>query len=359
MKDVVAFSFQHAPLHILEFSGIAWPNAAMWKRTSGPVVNRGPLRSTKNPHPEDLHAHSPRHPTGWAARAMLPPMAPASDPTSARSGVSNALPSTSGLPLTEDPFTDLRRTNSTFRRSKRSTLDDTPMPDYVSTSTERSRAYSDMTGLSYERKKDTSGASLIDNDVTLEELINKLSPEKSRDILLNHCTPSKNGEIGIRVPTNSPSSNIELPLQTSTVAQAPKLQATVIDCGRGLEEEVSARSQPSLQATPEFVEVTLPRGAPIDSSPAGSVRSKKMPAFDQEGSLQSRAASFEVTRSTSTSFKVAVSNLDGPIVISSDATRPRSDSNGSKRKRSSHNSPRTNDIEINPQSPSKKTSREA
>jgi hypothetical protein len=289
---------------------------------------------------------------------MLPPMAPASDPTSARSGVNSGLPTTSGLPLTEDPFTDLRRTNAIFRRSKRSTLDDTPMPDYVSTSTERSRAYSDMTGLSFERKKDISGPTLIDNDATLEELIHRLSPERSRDILLQHCTPSKNGDSGIQVPTNSPSSNVELPLQTSTTAQGPNLQATVIDCGRGLEEEVSARSKQSSQVTPELVEGTLPRTIPIDASPASSIRGKKRPAFNQEGLLQSRAASFEVTRSTSTSFKVAVSSLDGPIVISSETNRPRSDSNGSKRKRSSPNFPRTDDGETSPYSPSKKMSRE-
>jgi hypothetical protein len=148
----------------------------MWKRASGHVTNRNPPRGTKNPHPEDLHAHSPHHPPVWAARAMLPPMAPAGDPVSARSGLNSCLPITSGLPLAEDPFTDLGQTNAVFRRSKRSTLDDTPMPDYISTSTERSQAYSDTTGLCYERKKDTSGTSLIDNDASLAELVHRLGP---------------------------------------------------------------------------------------------------------------------------------------------------------------------------------------
>jgi hypothetical protein len=320
----------------------------MWKKASGVVVSRGPLQSTKSPHTEDLHAHSPRHPTGWGSRAMLPPIAPASDPTSTRSAVNCGLPIIPGHPLTEDPFTDLRRTNVIFRRSKRSTLDDTPMPDYVSTSTERSRAYSDMTGLSYERKKERSGAALLGNDASLEELIDRLSPEKSRDILLLHCTPSKNSDRGIQVPTNSPSSNAELPSQSSATVQ-----------GTNLEHEAFTRRKPSLRISPELVESELPRAVPIDASPVSSTRGKKKPTFDQEDSFQRRTASYEVTSSSSTSFKVAVSSLDRPIVISSDINRSRSDSNGSKRKRSNPNSPRTDDGETSPSSPIKKTSREA
>jgi hypothetical protein len=331
----------------------------MWKRAPGTIVNRGPPRGTKNLHPEDLHAHSPRRPTGWAARAMLPPMAPASDPTSGRSGINSGLPATSGLQLTEDPFTDLRRTNAVFRRSKRSTLDDTPMPDYVSTSTERSRAYSDMTGLSYERKKATSGTTLIDNDATLEDLINRLSPERSREILFRACTPSKNDDSGIQVPTNSPSGNLELPSQSPTTPKEPNPRPTVNDCGRGVEQEASTRSTPSPQISPELAEVALPRTIAIGASPASSLRGKKKPARDHESLLQCRAASFEVTRSTSTSFKVAVSSMDRPILISSDTNRPRSDSNSSKRKRASPSSPRLDDGETDLCSPSKKASREA
>ena len=348
VKDVVAFSFQHAPLHILEFSGIAWPNTGMWKRASGAVINRGPPQSTKSSDAEDLHAHSPCHPTAWGSRAMLPPIAPASDPTSARSAINCSLPIIPGHTLTEDPFTDLRRTNAIFRRTKRSTLDDTPMPDYVSTSTERSRAYSDMTGLSYELKKDRSGTILIGDDVSLGELIDRLSPEKSRDILLQHCTPSKSSDKGIQVPTNSPSSNIELPSQSSATAQEANI-----------EHEVFARGKPSLRISPELVESELPEAALEDASPFSGTPGKKKLVFDREDSFQSRTASYEVTRSTSTSLKVAVSNLDRPIVISSDIYRSRSDSNGSKRKRSNTNSPGTADGESSPSSPSKKTPREA
>jgi hypothetical protein len=342
----VAFSFQHAPLHILEFSGIAWPNTGMWKRASGAVVNRGPPQRTKNPHTEDLHAHSPRRPTGWGSRAMLPPIAPASDLTSARSVVNCGLPIMPGHPLTEDPFTDLRQTNAIFRHVKRPTLDDASMPDDVSTSTEQSRTYSDMTGRNYERKKERSGTTLIDNDVSLEEFIDKLSPEKSRDMLLQHCTPSKSSDGSIRVPTNSSSSNVELPSQSSATVQETNLQ-----------HEVFARTRRGLRILSGLVESELPRAVPIDASPISSTRGKS--PFDEEVSLQSRVPNYEVTRSTNKSFNVAVSSLDRPIVNSSDTNRSRPDSNSSKRKRSNSSSPRTDDGETSPHSTSKKMLREA
>ena len=286
-------------------------------------------------------------------------MAPACDPTSARSLANAGLPTISDLPLAEDPFTDLRRNNASFRRSKRSTLDDMPMSDYVSTSTERSREHSHMTGLSNERHKETRGTALINNDASLEEIVVALSPEKAREILITACTPSKDGESGIQVPTNSPSSNVELTTRPATTIQESSPRAEVDGCGRALEQGVSSKSTPSSQISPNPAEVPLPKTVTTNASPADSIRGKKRAALDHEDLLKSHAASFEVKRSTRTSFRVAVSSTDGPILISSDTNRPRSDSNGSKRKRSSPSSPEPADSETDPCSPSKKASREA
>ncbi|KAL7946150.1 hypothetical protein V8C42DRAFT_322610 [Trichoderma barbatum] len=57
VKNVVAFSFQHAPLEILEASCIAWPNPSMWRRVpvaASMAVQAYPSDDT------DSHAHSPR-----------------------------------------------------------------------------------------------------------------------------------------------------------------------------------------------------------------------------------------------------------------------------------------------------------
>ncbi|KAK3376803.1 hypothetical protein B0T24DRAFT_229909 [Lasiosphaeria ovina] len=58
VKNIVAFSFQHAPLEILETNGIAWPNPSMWRRA--PFAPTVPVPTY---HPEEgaeSHAHSPR-----------------------------------------------------------------------------------------------------------------------------------------------------------------------------------------------------------------------------------------------------------------------------------------------------------
>ncbi|KAI0437136.1 hypothetical protein F4803DRAFT_566297 [Xylaria telfairii] len=58
VKNIVAFSFQHAPLDILESSGIAWPNPAMWRR--GPFNPTMPVPSQQHEDGADAHLHSPR-----------------------------------------------------------------------------------------------------------------------------------------------------------------------------------------------------------------------------------------------------------------------------------------------------------
>ncbi|KAI1176177.1 hypothetical protein F4777DRAFT_280513 [Nemania sp. FL0916] len=58
VKNLVAFSFQHAPLDILESSGIAWPNPAMWRRSPfNPTV---PNSSQHHEDGPQSHLHSPR-----------------------------------------------------------------------------------------------------------------------------------------------------------------------------------------------------------------------------------------------------------------------------------------------------------
>jgi hypothetical protein len=301
--------------------------------------------------------HSPRYPTGWASRAVLPPIAPTSDPTSTRSGGNSGLRIASSLPLTEDPFIDPRKTNAVFGRSKLSTLEDTLVPDYISISTERSQAYSDMAGLSFERKKDASATTLINNDMFLDELIHMLSPEKTDDILIQACTPSKRADSGIQVPTNSPSSNVELSTWPSITSQELSLGAAVNAFDTNVEQEVSTRSTPSSHDSPGPTEAPLPTAVIMNASPASSVRGKKKPAIVLKNLLQSRAASFEVVQSTSTSFKAAGSSKDIPILVSSDTKRARLDSNSSKRKRSTPSTPTPAASEAEASPPLKKASK--
>ncbi|KAI0898577.1 hypothetical protein F4806DRAFT_494237 [Annulohypoxylon nitens] len=61
VKNVVAFSFQHAPLDILESSGIAWPNPSMWRRT--PFNPTMPVPARHHEDGAEAHLHSPRRRT--------------------------------------------------------------------------------------------------------------------------------------------------------------------------------------------------------------------------------------------------------------------------------------------------------
>ncbi|KAI1208945.1 uncharacterized protein F4807DRAFT_104609 [Annulohypoxylon truncatum] len=58
VKNIVAFSFQHAPLDILESSAIAWPNPSMWRRT--PFNPTMPVPARHHEDGPDAHLHSPR-----------------------------------------------------------------------------------------------------------------------------------------------------------------------------------------------------------------------------------------------------------------------------------------------------------
>ncbi|KAI0424460.1 hypothetical protein F5Y09DRAFT_139426 [Xylaria sp. FL1042] len=68
VKNIVAFSFQHAPLDILESSGIAWPNPAMWRR--GPFNPTMPVPSQQHEDGPEAHIHSPRRRSSFVKSAM-------------------------------------------------------------------------------------------------------------------------------------------------------------------------------------------------------------------------------------------------------------------------------------------------
>ncbi|RYP76626.1 hypothetical protein DL769_003586 [Monosporascus sp. CRB-8-3] len=63
VKNIVAFSFQHAPIDILESSGIAWPNPAMWRR--GPFNPSMPVPTQHPKEGAEVHLHSPRRQSSY------------------------------------------------------------------------------------------------------------------------------------------------------------------------------------------------------------------------------------------------------------------------------------------------------
>ncbi|PQE31591.1 hypothetical protein CJF32_00010467 [Rutstroemia sp. NJR-2017a WRK4] len=117
VKNLVAFSFQHAPLDVLETSSIAWPNAAMWRQVS--LVAPYYAHHTSPRHVvEDLeaHTHSPRKSSavgflGTKAASMPPPPPPFAKPP------------------TFDPFTTAPVGPSFNQWRRQASSTDTSMPD--------------------------------------------------------------------------------------------------------------------------------------------------------------------------------------------------------------------------------------
>ncbi|KAH8881293.1 hypothetical protein GQ53DRAFT_702512, partial [Thozetella sp. PMI_491] len=58
VKNIIAFSFQHAPLDILENNGIAWPNPYMWRRAVPNLPMAAPTGRSNDG--SEAHAHTPR-----------------------------------------------------------------------------------------------------------------------------------------------------------------------------------------------------------------------------------------------------------------------------------------------------------
>ncbi|KAG6004399.1 hypothetical protein E4U21_001119 [Claviceps maximensis] len=67
IKNIIAFSFQHAPQEILEQSAIAWPNPSMWCGASYAAQMEVPKLQCDDP---ESHAHSPRHQSSTHGQPM-------------------------------------------------------------------------------------------------------------------------------------------------------------------------------------------------------------------------------------------------------------------------------------------------
>ncbi|ROT37086.1 hypothetical protein SODALDRAFT_351450 [Sodiomyces alkalinus F11] len=66
VKNIVVFSFQHAPLHVLEAASIAWPCPSMWRCT--PLTAISPVPTQRPEEGSDSHLHSPRRQAAASAR---------------------------------------------------------------------------------------------------------------------------------------------------------------------------------------------------------------------------------------------------------------------------------------------------
>ncbi|KFY58616.1 hypothetical protein V496_06048 [Pseudogymnoascus sp. VKM F-4515 (FW-2607)] len=136
IKNIVAFSFQHAPLEVLESSSIAWPNAEMWRHISfvAGMLPGGNVPRKSSEGAVEAHSHSPRRRSASLTRPQRPPtgvgmMPPPGLPTFPR-------------PAHFDPFTEPGATQ--WRQPSSA---DVSMPDYSSSVSQasHSRQFTDPT----------------------------------------------------------------------------------------------------------------------------------------------------------------------------------------------------------------------
>ncbi|KAI5298723.1 hypothetical protein KEM56_003825 [Ascosphaera pollenicola] len=168
VKDIVIFSFQHAPLHVLESSGIAWPNPGMWQLAQRQTFkyNFTPDIYAARDEP-DGHVHSPSRPVDQRIGIDFPPIAIADRalppwmwPRSAYPGNWNEKEPVWAQPpppqpsfqsaSAADPFLDVSREAAKFVVRRAENVSDVSMPDYVSSlkSSRGSRDTSGQTGSS-------------------------------------------------------------------------------------------------------------------------------------------------------------------------------------------------------------------
>ncbi|KAJ5757086.1 uncharacterized protein N7511_007268 [Penicillium nucicola] len=286
-KDVVAMSFQHAPLNVLEFSSIAWPNPKMWL-PSGNVPRYFPGNGYGNTkRPGDPHGHSPSKPNCNTVNSSSQssnsnvatfncshqPVHPSSYAWTPHRGF--PIPSTQwtdyprgprweGQNTYAEPALDNFVDDTAWRsRGARSSREDIPMPDYASSSTS-SRAISSMTDISYEHSKQPSMTAAMDED-QYNELIQAL-------------TPTKLPTVGTRAPSNTPSSIVPAN-KPSAAAQArsdsysrvTRRTSALCQISQPSTRDVSGSSMPPVT---EKDAAELP-ASKVRASPSEKIKSKK------------------------------------------------------------------------------------
>ncbi|KAL8729641.1 MAG: hypothetical protein Q9166_004590 [cf. Caloplaca sp. 2 TL-2023] len=207
VKNIVSFSFQHAPLGkyrvvgkvlaprihgvpaVLEDAGIAWPNAGMWYQTSQQLyAPNSPCKLGATD--TDAHAHSPRRrnaSAGYNTNATAALVAPrmlmnVSMPPPARR---NAMMSDSSWTCnnhTQDPFFELNRHQVPRTWGTRVSTSDDSMPDYSHSVTPQSSR-----NPSLHDTQNIHGGSVLQQESQFEELIAAFSPARTNG---THAPPT-------------------------------------------------------------------------------------------------------------------------------------------------------------------------
>ncbi|KAE8548509.1 hypothetical protein EYB25_008887 [Talaromyces marneffei] len=343
VKDVVVFSFQHAPLNVLENCSIAWPNPNMWNQLPGNLfrlqmnhgrgfANIGGYIDYDGPT-DDLHTHSPtRHDTtryepnwmmgfeGWAhkpATAQAPPPMmnwPNFTLNHMNFGCAPNAPNNPGF-MGSDPFIEPGLAHR-LRQSQHS-IDDISMPDAGPISVS-SRAMSSIAGMSFEHSYQPSIAASRDDDPFSVGYCDSRNPAKI------HTTASSTQHTAI--PSMPPISRPSAAAQARHESYSKNTSRAVSQADPKDFRQISGSSARSGQ-TDNVVETVTTRKVVV--SPKAQVKGKK----ESKGSSRknshieyeptSEPSSREVSKSGPRHPHVVVRTTESVVHVSSETKRKR------------------------------------
>ncbi|KAJ5806912.1 hypothetical protein N7474_010504 [Penicillium riverlandense] len=286
VKDAIALSFQHAPIDVLEYSNIAWPNSSMWTPAPRNAFKYSSASGYSEFEPEDAHTHSPSkqgqimattnsHSSGQIGGQMrvYNAWAPGRDfPMSMTQWPYQRDPRWGGYhepphpgpAIAIDPYIS----EVTWRqRGARSSREDVPMPDYTGSNSSGSRAISSMTGISYEHSKQPSIIALMDDD-QYHQLIQTLSP--NRTLPDGHVTSTSSSAI---VPMGTKLSAAADARTASYARTSTATRSALREVSQPSTREVSGSSMKSNAPADPTLETTTPSKPHV--SPSGNVKSRK------------------------------------------------------------------------------------
>ncbi|KAL9610767.1 MAG: hypothetical protein Q9167_004550 [Letrouitia subvulpina] len=197
-RNVVSFSFQHAPLSktvnrilsspnsdqgiaVLEDAGIAYPNAVMWCQSTQPVRQFPEPCKTGATDP-NVHTHSPHHESYPSRFTLQDPatiitprrISQAMMPLSTRCNTSVRDPPWTKSVSMHDPFVENGRHQALHKWGTRASSSDQSMPDYSYSVTPRSSR-----NISLQDVQKVASVGTFQSQSQFEELMAALSPKKA------------------------------------------------------------------------------------------------------------------------------------------------------------------------------------
>ncbi|TAQ89564.1 hypothetical protein B7494_g2131 [Chlorociboria aeruginascens] len=290
VKNIVSFSFQHAPLDVLEASNIAWPNAFMWRQAS--LVAPYYAQRFSPQQDEDgieVHSHSPRRTVAKnATRTSLP------GPSIGQMPPPNVTAFPQQPPF--DPFTE--PVNAAFS-GWRHVSGDVSMPDYSSSHT---RANS---------SRQVSDPMITDkNDRRFESMQMAGAFESICEALLPSApvnTPQNAGEVSTTAITDRKASHKVL--EVSSTMTEPPTTSTGID-------------EP---ANPSIIEATLAEIASnsllLGTSIASTVKSRKENFHEPQHGFENTVVGHEMVARKVPLTTTNISGTKRPRVVTPAASK--------------------------------------